>query len=120
MTDLRTPAQERRDFNPTHFLQSAKIHKQAYQDYLSQYENPILLSWLCTLPNFRRRGAGVLLCKWGLDLAKMEGCAAAVMASEMGKPLYESVGFEVKGKFVVRIDGEDEKLEKWAMVCVCE
>jgi hypothetical protein len=50
----------------------------------------------------------------------MEGCAAAVMASEMGKPLYESVGFEVKGKFVVRIDGEDEKLEKWAMVCVCE
>jgi len=53
-----------------------------------------------------------LLCRWGLDLSKAKGCVATVMSSEMGKLLYEAVGFEVKGEFVVRIDGEDEKLEK--------
>jgi len=53
-----------------------------------------------------KRGWGPIV-QIGLGSYKGERCVATVMSSEMGKSFYEAVSFEVKGEFVVRIDGED-------------
>jgi predicted N-acetyltransferase YhbS len=48
---------------------------------------------LGTHPDYRKRGAGSMLVKWGCDLADREGVAAYVDASSNGAPLYERFGF---------------------------
>jgi hypothetical protein len=33
----------------------------------------------------------------------------------MGKKLYETLGFELDGSFIIRVEGEEEKLDIWAL-----
>ncbi|KAJ5691970.1 Acyl-CoA N-acyltransferase [Penicillium macrosclerotiorum] len=51
------------------------------------------LDMLGTHPEYRKRGAGSMLVKWGCDLADDEGAGAYVDASKAGAPLYEKFGF---------------------------
>lgn len=51
------------------------------------------LDMLGTHPDYRKRGAGSMLVKWGCDLADREGVGAYVDASKAGAPLYEKFGF---------------------------
>lgn len=45
-------------------------------------------------PPHQRRGAGALLVKWGLELADKAQLASFLEASDAGKKLYTSLGFE--------------------------
>ena len=51
------------------------------------------LDMLGTHPDYRRRGAGAMLVKWGCDLADANGVGAYVDATKAGAPLYERYGF---------------------------
>lgn len=88
----------------------------AFEKYFSQHgEDQVHLWLLCTHPSFRRRGAATLLCGWGLDRATEQGQPATVLASPMGKSLYEAVGFRLDGSFVIGIDDEEEHFTYWAL-----
>ena len=52
------------------------------------------LTFLCTLPEHQRRGAGKMLLQKGTEIANQEGLDSWVVASSAGLPLYKSVGFE--------------------------
>ena len=89
---------------------------QGFDDYFGTLGSDQIHLWLlCTSPAFRRRGAGTQLCRWGINLAACQGVHTTVLASPMGKKLYEALGFELNGYFIIRVEGEDEKLEIWAL-----
>ncbi|KAK0634203.1 acyl-CoA N-acyltransferase [Immersiella caudata] len=51
-------------------------------------------------PSYQRRGIGRKLVRWGLDqAAAAEGQKVFLIATPEGKPLYESLGFQVLGGF---------------------
>lgn len=65
---------ERRDTNPAYMEEFQKTLDQAFTDYLGHYgAAEINLYILYTRSRFRRRGAGSLFCKWGIDLAALRG-----------------------------------------------
>lgn len=51
------------------------------------------LTRLCTLADWRRRGAASMLVNWGLEKAKKQGVICAVEGTEESKPLYIKSGF---------------------------
>ncbi|OCL10895.1 hypothetical protein AOQ84DRAFT_336738 [Glonium stellatum] len=51
------------------------------------------LHMLITLPEHHRRGAGAMLLKWGLDQADKAQLPSYLEASDMGRPLYEKLGY---------------------------
>lgn len=51
------------------------------------------LHLLITLPEHHRRGAGAMLLKWGLDQADKAQLPSYLEASDMGRPLYERLGY---------------------------
>jgi GNAT superfamily N-acetyltransferase len=68
------------------------------------------LSLCCVDPDFKGRGAGRLLVRWGLDHAEEEGIRASVMASEGSDEFYLKCGFdEVVGN---ANEGEGNPLQK--------
>jgi predicted acetyltransferase len=76
----------------------------------------IALGRLVTHPDFRRRGAATMICEWGQKEACKDGKSLTLLATPMGKPLYLSLGYEIIGKVVVQVEGEEERLEVDAMV----
>ncbi|KAF7870632.1 hypothetical protein EAF04_004376 [Stromatinia cepivora] len=68
----------------------------------------VSLDILAVDPAYQRRGAGRLLVKWGTAIADELGYVAVVEASEAGRPLYESEGFEYVEHCKTNIP------EKWA------
>lgn len=61
---------------------------------------PYLLLTLCidldmlgTHPDYRCRGAGSILVRWGCEIADREGVGAYIDASKAGIPLYAKHGF---------------------------
>jgi GNAT superfamily N-acetyltransferase len=54
----------------------------------------ILLRWIVTDPEYRRRGAATMIVKWGLDRADELGIPAILEATDEGKLVYEKVGFK--------------------------
>lgn len=81
--------------------------------YFDSYGNEQLsLSWLITHPDFRRRGAGTMLCQWGEDEAmERGGWTLTVMASPLGTFLYEHLGYRIFGTVTAQVDGEQEKVD---------
>jgi predicted acetyltransferase len=73
------------------------------------------LKILGTHPLFRHRGAASMLVCAGLERARAQGVPTTVLASPMGYKLYISLGFKAVGMFIVRIEGEEEKLDIGAM-----
>lgn len=54
----------------------------------------IVLALLVTDSRYRRRGAGSLVVKWGIDLSEETGIPCYLQASEQGRRLYSHYGFE--------------------------
>ncbi|KAM0443116.1 hypothetical protein ACHAQK_003477 [Fusarium lateritium] len=51
------------------------------------------LSWLGVSPKCQRTGIGKKLLQWGIDRCEEEQVSAVLVATEVGKPLYEKMGF---------------------------
>ncbi|KAI5847616.1 hypothetical protein BZA05DRAFT_420660 [Tricharina praecox] len=101
----------RRDSNPLHLSAFSSVMSSVHSTYwTSRYPENFHLDLLCTLPAFRRRGAGTALTRWGIDEARREGAAVGVESSPMGLGLYEGLGFRLLEKMVVNVQGEDEEL----------
>ncbi|PQE19538.1 hypothetical protein CJF32_00007479 [Rutstroemia sp. NJR-2017a WRK4] len=69
--------------------------------------NLVALDLLTVDPKYQRRGAGRLLVKWGTSLADELGFTAVVEATDCGRPLYESEGFQPVERWEMRLP------EKW-------
>ncbi|KFY63092.1 hypothetical protein V496_04191 [Pseudogymnoascus sp. VKM F-4515 (FW-2607)] len=67
--------------------------------------------WYCqsvvVAEQWRGRGVGKKLMAWVLERAQKEGVVVGLEASLMGERLYRSIGFELLGRFIYRIDGCD-------------
>jgi len=66
---------------------------------------------LYTHPDFRRRGAGTMLCNWGQKVAMKKGLDLTVQATPMGRLLYEHIGYRFLGSVKVQTEGEDESFD---------
>jgi N-acetylglutamate synthase-like GNAT family acetyltransferase len=51
------------------------------------------LAWLGVSPKWQRTGIGKRLLQWGIDRCEEEQVSAALVSTEVGKPLYEKMGF---------------------------
>jgi ribosomal protein S18 acetylase RimI-like enzyme len=51
------------------------------------------LAWLGVSPKCQRTGIGKRLLQWGIDRSEEEQVPAVLVATEVGKPLYEKMGF---------------------------
>lgn len=63
------------------------------------------LDMLGTHPDYRRRGAGSMLVRWGCELADRDGLVAYVDASPEGAALYRKFGFEDRTEAAMRERG---------------
>ncbi|MCJ1404944.1 hypothetical protein MMC11_008170 [Xylographa trunciseda] len=81
-------------------------------------ESQLYLGMLACHPDYQKRGAGRMLCQWGLDKAKTEGLTITLYASPMGARLYRSLGFQNVGSFRTQVEGEEEFLDTPGMVLV--
>ncbi|KAI1135827.1 acyl-CoA N-acyltransferase [Hypoxylon sp. FL0543] len=106
----------RRDVNASHFRKFKQQMCEEFDAYFGKYGDDQIHLWLlATRPGFRRRGAGTRLCRWGLERASERSLYTTVLASPMGRNLYEELSFIDCGSFMIQVDGEAEKLEIWAM-----
>src|SRR5438067_1939783 len=98
---------KRRDANKAHMKVFAETLDNSFAKHFAPYGKEQIHLWLlATHPNFRRCRAGTMLCNWGQDLAAENGWPVTVLASPMGKALYEELGYRLVGSTVVQIDGE--------------
>lgn len=70
---------------------------------------------LATLPDYQRRGAGSALVRWGLNLAHEQRLGVSLIATQMGRPVYTHLGFEVVEELVYQVEGEEESVNMTAM-----
>lgn len=108
---------ERRDVNREHIAAYKKAMASSFEEYFARYGQEQLHLWmLITHPNFRRRGAGTQLCNWGVEeAARRGGVILTVMASPMGKSLYEYLGYSLVGTVTAQVEGEEEKVDIFAL-----
>jgi GNAT superfamily N-acetyltransferase len=91
--------------------------EQGFIEHFEKYgENQIHLWLLATLPEFRRHGAGTMLCNWGKEKASERNCAITVFGSPMGTALYKKLGYRLLDSVSIHVDGEDEKLNVFCLV----
>lgn len=57
-----------------------------------------MLCTLLTKHTQRKRGAGSMLVRWGVERAKRDGVPAFLEATPAGAPIYESLGFRQVGQ----------------------
>lgn len=74
-------------------------------------EKQLYLSMLACHPDYQKRGAGEMLCRWGVEKGKAEGLTVTLFASPMGWQLYRRIGFKDVGTFRTQVVGEDEYLD---------
>lgn len=107
----------RKDANPAHVRAFKESSDECDKKYLDVYgDDQLILQILGTHPDYRRRGHGTTLCKWGMDLARRDGVVLTLQASPLGRLLYSSLGFTNLGECVMQVPGEDEYVPFWAMV----
>ncbi|KAH7039722.1 acyl-CoA N-acyltransferase [Microdochium trichocladiopsis] len=109
---------ERKDANTVHMLALLHAFTAAARRYFSRHwERQYHLWALVTHPDYRRRGAGTALVRWGTRAAREKGgwAASVIASSPAGKRLYAYCGFEELGEVVVQIEGEEEKCVVWCM-----
>lgn len=79
-------------------------------------EKQLFLLSFATHPEYHRRRARTMLCRWEIDRAREEGLAVTLFASGMGNMLYEKLGFKQVGVAHAQVDGEEEEIYISAMV----
>ena len=75
-----------------------------------RYSRNYHLELLVTHPAYRRRGAGTKLISWGVEGASKFEAHVGVESSEMGFPLYLSLGFELREERFVQVENDAETL----------
>ncbi len=107
---------ERKDANPVHMEVWARVLHQGFERYFAVYGNQQVHLWLLTThPDFRRRGAGTMLCNWGLEKATEKHWMLTVVGSQMGRSLYEHLGYGLVGTLKIQADGEEEILYEYCL-----
>jgi ribosomal protein S18 acetylase RimI-like enzyme len=108
---------ERRDANREHMVAYGEAMTRSFDKSFARYGERQLHLWmLITHPDFRRRGAGTQLCNWGVEeSARRGGWILTVMASPMGKSLYDHLGYNLVGCETAKVDGEEEKVDIYAL-----
>jgi ribosomal protein S18 acetylase RimI-like enzyme len=108
---------ERRDANREHMEAYGKAMARSFDRFFARHGGEQLHLWmLITHPDFRRRGVGTQLCNRGAeDSARRGGWILTVMASPMGKDLYEHLGYRLVGCETAQVEGGDEKVGIYAL-----
>ncbi|KAJ8110868.1 hypothetical protein ONZ43_g5761 [Nemania bipapillata] len=97
----------RRDANPVHQREFAQNGVRAKELLASYGDDQLRLQILATHPDHWRRGYATMLCEWGLQTASEEGLVLSLSASEVGKGLYEHLGFKNLGTVTGQVPGEE-------------
>lgn len=79
-------------------------------------EKQLYLGMLACHPDYQGRGAGKILCIWGLSKAKAEDLVLTLFAAPTGRRLYRRLGFRDAGTFHTQVQGEDEYLDTPGMI----
>jgi predicted acetyltransferase len=104
-----------------HFNAFKSAMDAGFNQYFAKHGDSQVHLWLlCTDPAFRRRGAGTMLCQWGLERGARQGLPVTVLASPMGRRLYQRLGFVLEGSFIVHAEGDTEWLRIWALTYSAE
>ncbi|KAA8904882.1 acyl-CoA N-acyltransferase [Sphaerosporella brunnea] len=103
--------QQRRDVDPLRFTEFLRVMGSVHERYWEKdYAENFHLELLCTHPDFRRRGAGTLLIRWGIELGRKEDASVGVESSPGGLSLYKKLGFKQIALLTVRVQGDDAEL----------
>lgn len=95
----------------------AAVGRAKMEFFDSKYgEEQLYLGMLACHPDYQRRGAGEMLCRWGLDKAEAEHLTVTLFASPMGARLYGKLGFKDVGRFRTQVVGEQEYVDMPGMV----
>jgi GNAT superfamily N-acetyltransferase len=90
---------------------------QRFKTYFAKWaEEQVNLSSLVIHPDFRLRGGGTMLVRWGITVAEGKGWLVTLCASPMGRFLYQYLGFEKIASEVVQVEGDEETLTSTVMV----
>lgn len=106
----------RRDADPKRvvaFMESGWLCEQYFEAY---GDDRITLQILGTHPDHRRRGHASALCRWGMEVAQKEGLVCTLQATNLGRHVYEHLGFTILGEGFIQVPGEEEKIPFWPMV----
>lgn len=112
------PTSTRRDMNPSRQAAFLSMLSAAECKYFgAEYgDRRLEVASMSVDPLYHRRGAGMALLQWGLDLAKRKKVCITLTASPMGKSLYWKCGFRELGYVSCGIEGEDERVGTTVMV----
>lgn len=106
----------RRDADPQRiaaFMDSGRLCEQYFDAY---GDERITLQILGTHPDHRRHGHASTLCRWGMEIARKEGLVCTLQATNLGRQVYEHLGFTILGECFIQVPGEEEKIPFWPMV----
>ncbi|KAK0667839.1 hypothetical protein QBC41DRAFT_278021 [Cercophora samala] len=93
---------QRRDVNVVHFEAFSEAAGQRFHTYFAEWaDKQVNLSSLVVHPDFRRRGGGTMLVRWGMDRAQAKAWPVTLCASPMGRFLYEYLEFRTIATEVV-------------------
>jgi hypothetical protein len=71
---------------------------EAFARYFALFAERQLHLWaLVTLPSFRRRGAGIMLLEWGMNMGRAKTFPVTVIARSMAGEFFRRRGFECVG-----------------------
>ncbi|KAK0739496.1 hypothetical protein B0T21DRAFT_247758, partial [Apiosordaria backusii] len=100
---------QRKDINVVRFEAFSKAAGQRFHTSFAEWaDKQVNLSSLVVHPDFRRRGGGTMLVRWGMDRAQAKAWPVTLCASPMGQFLYEYLGFRNIATEVVQVEGEEE------------
>lgn len=79
--------------------------------FTSEHPELWYMQLLVTHRDFRQHGAASAIVKWGAARADEEGVWSGTESSPMGEPVYKSVGMYEVGRMVIKVEGDDAKLD---------
>ncbi|PQE20516.1 Acyl- N-acyltransferase protein [Rutstroemia sp. NJR-2017a BBW] len=82
--------------------------------------NQLYLRILGTHPDYRRRGFGSRLLKWGVDRATRDEVVICLMSTKSGYPLYIACGFKELESIRIQAEGEEVFVVMRRMVYIPE